>query len=124
MITKDMYESSLMIVENYKIQQKKADRVKNREICSKCGKEIGKGWESEYNRMKLYIDSAGDVECCIFGEEYSFKRETHPSIQEGSGNQHCILEIRNDSNFRLCSKCYDKLIKLIGDYINTSNIDK
>jgi ferredoxin-like protein FixX len=105
-------------VENDKVAQELLDlfSVSNRSICSKCGKELYKGWEQSACNFTLNLNIDCQSTKALWGEDENIGFE-HPAIEEGSGYQGLKIVSGKDKDYRLCISCHRKFTKMIGDWL-------
>jgi len=90
--------------------------VSNRSICSKCGKELYKGWEQSACNFTLNLNINCQSTKALWGEDENIGFE-HPAIEEDSGYQGLKIVSGEGKDYRLCISCHRKFTKMIGDWL-------
>lgn len=90
--------------------------VSNRSICSRCGKELHKGWEQSACDFRLILNIDCQSTKALWGEDENIGFE-HSAIEDGSGFQRLNIVSGSDKDYRLCISCHREFTKMIGDWL-------
>lgn len=90
--------------------------VSNRSICSRCGKELYKGWEQSACNFVLSLNVDCQSTKALWGEDENIGFD-HPAIEDGSGFQRLKIVSGSDKDYRLCISCHREFTKMIGDWL-------
>jgi len=92
------------------------DKLKDIIFCSKCGNELPDTWEQRACGISIEIN----IDCCSSDTLWGYDNNisfSHPSIQEGSGEQRIKIKTGNKSEYNLCIDCHKQFISTIGNWI-------
>ena len=120
MIDKSTFEAAKEIIARYEKEQVILSRQKNQGVCSKCGTNLSNRWEQNMCTANIDLKVSAQSTRTLFGDDENLGFE-HPAIKEGSDYQRLILQVKNEGGYRLCLRCYDKFVRVIGDFIKTTD---
>jgi len=83
--------------------------------CNKCGSNIHDVWYERFVGFKMELKSDCQIENKVFSDDYKYN---HPAVNKDSTSQKMILNCSVNEEYKLCGKCNDKLLRIIGRFIS------